>query len=238
MKAYFTISINKMSQSFYAVAKGRAPGIYMTWADAKAQVDGFKFPKYRKFTTHEEAADFIKTNTPKTLDDLVEVETVVKNKDCDLVVFTDGSAIGNGRKDARAGYAVVWPNNPELTQAHKITEGAKTNNRAEFMAAILALELADQIDPTRKQKLHIYSDSMLLINTATKWRTTWKRNGWCKADGKEVMNRDLVERLDSLLTARPKVAWQHVEAHTGKSDYMSIWNAKADELAQKVVASK
>lgn len=223
---------NMVTTAFYAVAKGRTPGVYTTWTEAKAQVDGFKFPKYRKFATREEATQFVMENGEKKEDKNVEKtdkHDVVREG---LVVFTDGSAIGNGSRTAKAGYAVVWPNHPHLTQGRELIEGAKTNNRAEFMAAITAIELADTVDPERNDTLHIYTDSMLLINTAMKWRAAWKRKGWKKADGQEVMNKDLVIRLDSLLETR-KVEWYHVEAHTGRDDWKSVWNAKVDELAQK-----
>jgi ribonuclease HI len=65
----------------------------------------------------------------------------------------------------------------------------------------------------------------------------WKKNGWRKASGDPILNRDLVERLDVLLASTPrKVIWQHVEAHTNKQDWLSTWNAKADELAKKSAA--
>lgn len=47
---------------FYAVAKGRVPGIYDTWPDCKKQTDGFQFPKFKKFDTKEGAESFIKQN--------------------------------------------------------------------------------------------------------------------------------------------------------------------------------
>lgn len=31
----------KASKGYYAVAKGRAPGIYATWAECEAQVKGY-----------------------------------------------------------------------------------------------------------------------------------------------------------------------------------------------------
>lgn len=33
---------------FYAVAKGRAPGIYKTWSECESQVKGFSGAKYKK----------------------------------------------------------------------------------------------------------------------------------------------------------------------------------------------
>lgn len=34
---------------YYAVAKGRCPGVYSNWKSCKYQVDGFKKAKYKKF---------------------------------------------------------------------------------------------------------------------------------------------------------------------------------------------
>ena len=48
-----------MGKKFYAVAIGRKKGVYKTWAECKAQVDGFKFPKYKGFETMDEAQAFI-----------------------------------------------------------------------------------------------------------------------------------------------------------------------------------
>jgi ribonuclease HI len=235
--------------AFYAVAVGRVPGVYRSWPETKKQVDGFKNPKYRKFATQEEADDFV-TNGAKAPSVLAQfgvtapIDIPTKKPiaplvigDTDLAVFTDGSAIANGRKNARAGYAMVWPNHPEYTAGKPLVDSLKTNNRAEFMACIDALTTADTIDPGRTQTLYIFTDSMLLINTVTKWRQGWKRNGWKKASGEPIMNRDLVERLDTLLNGSPRqVVWRHVEAHTNKTDWQSIWNAKADELAKSAVA--
>ncbi|XP_004922968.1 ribonuclease H1 [Bombyx mori] len=46
---------------FYAVAKGRTSGIFMTWADCEAQVKGFSGAKYKKFDTINQAQDYVVT---------------------------------------------------------------------------------------------------------------------------------------------------------------------------------
>ncbi|CAB3220874.1 unnamed protein product [Arctia plantaginis] len=46
---------------FYAVAKGRTSGIFMTWPDCEAQVKGFPGARYKKFDTVVGAQDFINT---------------------------------------------------------------------------------------------------------------------------------------------------------------------------------
>lgn len=49
--------ISKMP--FYAVAKGRTAGIFMTWPDCEAQVKGFPGARYKKFDSVDAAQDFI-----------------------------------------------------------------------------------------------------------------------------------------------------------------------------------
>jgi len=43
----------------YAVAAGRSPGIYSTWAECERQVKGFSGAKFKSFATREEASAFV-----------------------------------------------------------------------------------------------------------------------------------------------------------------------------------
>ncbi|CRK95018.1 CLUMA_CG008504, isoform A [Clunio marinus] len=45
--------------SFYAVARGRIPGIFSTWNECESQVKGFSGAVYKKFKTKTEADNFI-----------------------------------------------------------------------------------------------------------------------------------------------------------------------------------
>jgi len=159
------------------------------------------------------------------------------NSTNEINVFIDGSAIHNGSKNCRAGYAVIFPNHEHLNIAEPLSTKTfvATNNRAEYMACIRALEQASQEDPNNKHTLIIHSDSKLLIDSMTKWINGWKKNNWVKRDGKKVLNRDLLEKLCHLLNHR-KVIWRHVRAHTGGTDYNSKWNDIADKMAKKAVS--
>ncbi|MDF7682853.1 ribonuclease H family protein [Lactobacillus sp. ESL0679] len=44
---------------FYAVKKGRAPGIYRTWDATKKQVDGFSGARYKSFNEEADAIEFM-----------------------------------------------------------------------------------------------------------------------------------------------------------------------------------
>lgn len=47
---------------FYAVKKGRKPGIYRNWDEAKAQVDGFSGAEYKSFAQITDATDYLNWN--------------------------------------------------------------------------------------------------------------------------------------------------------------------------------
>ncbi|XP_012277947.1 ribonuclease H1 [Orussus abietinus] len=61
--SYLLSALTVRSMSFYAVAKGRKPGIYQTWDECKLQVNQFSGPIYKKFKTQTEAEDFINKNS-------------------------------------------------------------------------------------------------------------------------------------------------------------------------------
>nr|XP_028578297.1 ribonuclease H1 isoform X4 [Podarcis muralis] len=44
---------------FYAVRKGRRTGVYRTWEECKEQVDKYKYASFKKFSTEEDAWDFV-----------------------------------------------------------------------------------------------------------------------------------------------------------------------------------
>lgn len=49
-----------MGKKFYAVRKGRTPGVYTTWADCERQVKGYSGAIFKSFPTAEEALAFTK----------------------------------------------------------------------------------------------------------------------------------------------------------------------------------
>ena len=150
----------------------------------------------------------------------------------DLVVFTDGSCIPQLGK---ACSATVWPDAEFEDQAFFLDPvSPRTSNRAEFLAAIKAGEQADTIDPDRQRVLHIHTDSMLLVNSMTKWVSGWRNKNWKKAGGAQIKNLDLIKTLDSQMTLR-KTKYTHVRAHTDGTDYNSFYNARADACAQNNV---
>lgn len=48
-----------MASKYYAVKKGKVPGIYFNWNDCKAMVDGYPGAVYKSFKAIEEAENLL-----------------------------------------------------------------------------------------------------------------------------------------------------------------------------------
>lgn len=121
------------------------------------------------------------------------------------MIATDGACSGN---PGPGGWAWVDQVNGAYQSGG---EKATTNNRMELIALIRALEYVPS-----EASLLIRADSSYVINSLTKWAVGWRKRGWRKADGKPVLNRELIERLLNLYEARSgrtEVEW--VKGHNG-----------------------
>tara|TARA_Y100000739_G_scaffold228478_1_gene240368 strand:- start:658 stop:1185 length:528 start_codon:yes stop_codon:yes gene_type:complete len=141
-------------------------------------------------------------------------------------IYTDGACINNGKKNAKAGIGIYISD--DFTISEKLI-GLPTNQRAELYAILKAL-LA--IDILNYKNINIYTDSMYSINCITKWVKGWKKNGWKDSKKKDVKNKDLIDNIDKIYSKYNHIHFNHVEAHTNKTDIHSICNDKADKLAR------
>ena len=49
---------------FYVVWHGHQPGIYTSWPEAKAQIDGFAGARYKSYPTRAEAESALRSGAP------------------------------------------------------------------------------------------------------------------------------------------------------------------------------
>ena len=129
----------------------------------------------------------------------------------------DGSALGN---PGPAGWA--W----YVDDACWAAGGWKhaTNNQGELMAVLQLFRATAHLD----DDLLILCDSQYVINAVTKWMPGWKKKGWKKADGKPVMNLDLLKDIDEALVGR-KYRFEWVKGHANHP-----LNEAADSRARAV----
>jgi ribonuclease HI len=106
-----------------------------------------------------------------------------------------------------------------------LTGTLQTNQRAELMAIVRALEVAPP-----NHDIEIITDSQYSINCVTVWYKSWVQRNWTRSDGGKVLNRDLVEMVRCLVDLRnargKKVTFVWVKGHNDDPG-----NVAADRLA-------
>lgn len=132
-----------------------------------------------------------------------------------IIAAADGSALGN---PGPAGWA--WYVDDTCWAAGGWPHG--TNNMGELMAVLDLLQQTAHLD----EDLHVLCDSQYVINVITKWMAGWKRKNWRKADGKPVLNVELIQGLHQAMQGR-RVTFEWVRGHTGHE-----LNEAADQLAR------
>ena len=134
-----------------------------------------------------------------------------------VILYTDGACSGN---PGPGGYAAILIYNnieKEIVGGQKDT----TNNKMEMMAVIKGLEMLKE-----PCEVEVYSDSAYVVNSIEKgWIYSWRKNGWKKADKKEVKNIDLWEILLKQLEIH-KVTFNKVKGHA-----QDELNNRCDRLA-------
>lgn len=141
----------------------------------------------------------------------------------EIIIFTDGACSGN---PGPGGWAAVLKH--PASQKIKTLSGGDpntTNNRMELIAAIEALQA---IDPARRRRIHLVSDSEYVIKGLREWIAGWVANDWRRGKGKgagPVKNMDLWKRLYEL-TQLHDMTYEHVAAHSGHPE-----NEECDRLA-------
>lgn len=137
-----------------------------------------------------------------------------------IIVFTDGAAKGNpGPGGWAAIIAIPGGRVRELGGGSRHT----TNNQMELRGPIEALSHL-QGTPGRTA---LYTDSTYVIRGITEWIPNWQRRGWRTMEGKDVLNRELWEKLWDLVRGRQdRVDWHYVRGHVGIPG-----NERVDEIA-------
>ncbi|EEY56752.1 uncharacterized protein PITG_10249 [Phytophthora infestans T30-4] len=221
---------------YYAVVVGRCTGIYTDVDQALAETHGYSNAKMTKFLTFDAAHNFLGKWELVVQDGheysdgsrfWLAFDVNGRYPDCQdpkhpdsMVAFCDGSALRNGQRDCDAAYARVFPHDQASNVVRTLNGPWATNNRAEYMAALAALQWARDEDPS------------MLINSMTNWIYKWQNNGWTTQNGTEVKNRDILGQLLDEQGNR-EVIWRHVRAHTGNKDWESYWNDIADTKARQ-----
>ena len=223
-------------KNFYAVKIGRAPGIYKTWDDCKAQIDGVSGALYQGFVTLEEAERYMAENSAEDAgisasDDVPNIselnakieDRISSIQEDEVIAFVDGSydsskeavsfgtilfSHGGGRDLLYK--AFTKQNKPDYVEYHNVSgelEGVKE-----------AVNWAIQYN---KSKITIYYD----YSGIGEWSAgTWKANNPVTKD----YVRFIAEKRDVI-----EMEFIKVPAHAGVTH-----NDEADELAKSALLAQ
>ena len=151
-----------------------------------------------------------------------------------LKVFTDGACSNNGKVTAKAGLGVYFGENDPRNVSKRII-GKQSNNTAELSAVIEVFSiLKDEIQSN--QEITIYSDSTYTIRWCGEYGRKCERNGF--KSQKTIPNLELGKELYLLCKENPNVKLEHIRAHTGLTDELSLGNEGADMMANLAIGLK
>jgi ribonuclease HI len=193
-------------KKFYVVWKGKHPGIFESWDDCKAQIEGFKGAQYKSFSTFDEAKKAFNSNYLEykgkskgklelTQEELLKIGDPNYNS-----IAVDAASSGNPGKMEYRG--VDTKTKKVLFHQGPFQQG--TSNVGEFLALVHGLAFLKQKNSNRI----LYSDSRIAIG--------WVRKGKCgtklKKGPKNEMLFELIERAEDWLKKNryttPIVKWE------------------------------
>lgn len=153
-------------RKFYVVWQGLSPGIYDTWDEARAQIEGFAGARYKAFNTIEEATAAFRGS----YEDQATLLIALANRQASMVntadfpeirsdaIAVDGACSGVPGPMEYRGVEVATGR--ELFRVGPYAGG--TNNIAEYVALVHALAL---LDKKGDKTTPVYTDSV----TALSW---------------------------------------------------------------------
>jgi ribonuclease HI len=160
------------------------------------------------------------------------------------IIFTDGSSSLKTNNSRYGGIGIYFPNTPINNISIGYSGSDVTNQRMELLASLKGVEKC--IEENLTEDLHIYTDSMYVINCITKWAPKWKQLGW-RRDVNGVIkdnlcNLDLIKPLYDYYLEHT-LQFTHVRGHQKEptdntTDQWFNWkgNTEADRLATKATA--
>lgn len=192
-------------KKFYVVWKGKQPGIYHSWKDCKAMIDGYKNAQYKSFPDFESAkrafnSPYIAYRGKKKTPSLSAQELLQLGEINPHSISVDAASSGNPGVMEYRGVDTMT----KKVLFHTGPFPVGTNNIGEFLAIVHGLAFLD----LHKSDRIIYTDS----KTAMSWVRKKKCNTTLPRNQKTQKLYELIDRAEQWLKthaySNPIVKWE------------------------------
>lgn len=201
--------------AFYAVRKGRQPGIYLSWDECKAQTHGFSGAVYKKFESRDDALAFLDGDKNSCNAETIEEMFNVEDPESVCVAYVDGSF---NESSSEYGYGIVLilsDGTIDTLCGHGNREDAVSmrNVMGEIKASMMAVNMAVALEMKSIVICHDYTGicEWAAGNWAAKLPLTQEYQKFMKEAAKQI-----------------DIRFKKIAAHTGEK-----YNEMADTLAKK-----
>lgn len=226
------------SKKFYAVRRGKKPGIYTSWPECQKQVAGFANARFKGFMTREEALAWLQQpekSKPRAVKHATQTSLDLFGEEQGprfiptIVFYTDGGSRnrGNRRGDhVHQDDLAAWAYLIRFEDGLKITDTAgefgATNNRMEVMGLLKCLQRLLELN-LQNEPIEGILDSQYVLNAINKgWLYSWVRRGWKTSGGKPVANQELWAEVSVLLPKFKQLRFKWTKGHANSHGNVTV----------------